>query len=67
MRKRQLVTPEARVTDQPHSLQQELVVSGVFVFLFHFFITIIIWLHREAYRIVVPWPGTEPMSPAVEA
>lgn len=38
-----------------------------FVFYFIFFITIIIWLHREAYRIIVPWPGIAPMSPAVEA
>lgn len=56
------------VTDQPHSLQQELVVSERFLFFISFFlIVIIIWLHREAYRIVVPWPGIEPRSPAVEA
>lgn len=41
MRKRQLVTQEARVTDQPHSLQQELVVSGVFVFYFIFLLLLL--------------------------
>ena len=34
---------------------------------FNFFFLIYFWLHRAAYRILVPWPGIEPRPPAVKA
>lgn len=75
MRKRQLVTQEVGKTEWARGDRPALLPSAgasgewhFFVFYFISFITIIIiWLHREAYRIVVPWPGIEPMSLAVEA
>jgi len=35
--------------------------------LIHVFLFLVFWPHRVAHRILVPWPGIEPTSPAVEA
>ena len=35
--------------------------------LLYFFFFFFVWLHGEAYRILVPRPGIKPTAPAVEA
>ena len=43
---------------EPHPLQI-LVLLNLFIYLF--------WLYHAAYGILVPWPGIEPVTSAVEA
>ena len=42
-------------------------VNFVPIFQFFFFFFFFFWLHNMACGIIVPWPGIEPVQPAVEA